>query len=60
MGEKFKQGWSTIPSILTKQTTISHLRQLTTKRPQHYYVRNSGSVFGQAQKCGRVKPVIVY
>ena len=60
MGEQFKQGWSTIPPILTKQTTISHFRQLTTKRPQQYYIINSGSVFGQVQKCGRVKPVIVY
>jgi len=31
MKRKFKQWWSTIPSISTKQTITSHLNSLNTK-----------------------------
>jgi len=35
MGGKFTQLWSTIPQISTKQTIISHIDSLNTKRPPH-------------------------
>ena len=35
MERKFKQCWSTIPPISTKQTITSHLKSLTPKRRQH-------------------------
>jgi hypothetical protein len=54
---KFKQWWSQIPSISTKQTTTSHLHSLNTKRGQRHDVGNSCPVLGQAQTCGGVKPV---
>ena len=33
--KKDKQWWSTILPISSKQTTISHLKSLNTKRPRH-------------------------
>ena len=35
---KFKQRWSTIPSVSTKQTTISHLNSLNTKQEAHLVI----------------------
>jgi len=35
MKRKFKQWWSTIQAISTKQTTTSHLKSRNTKRPWH-------------------------
>jgi hypothetical protein len=36
MSRKFKQWWSIIPPILTKQTIISHLRSLNIKKTETY------------------------
>jgi hypothetical protein len=49
--------WSTIPLISTKRTITGHLNLLNTKKTTTYDVGNPGPGLGQAQKCGRVKPV---
>ena len=41
----------------TKQTTTSHLKLLNIKKTTNYDVGNPDPVLGQAQKCGRDKPV---
>jgi hypothetical protein len=53
----YKQWWSTIPSISTKQTVTSHLSSLNTKKTTTYDDVNPGSDLGQAQTCGGVKQV---
>ena len=54
----FMKKSSTVLPISTKQTLTSRINNWTQKRPQHNYdVDNPGSVLGQAQQCGRVKPV---
>ena len=58
MKRKFKQWWSTISPISTKQTTTSHLKPLNTKKIMTYGIGNPGPVLGQAGTCGSVKPVI--
>jgi hypothetical protein len=59
MKRNFKQYWSTIPPISTKQTITSLLKQLNTKKITTYDVGNPGPglSFGQTQKCGWVKHV---
>ena len=47
---KSKQWWSTIPSISTKQTIVSHLNSLNTKKNTTYDVGNPNPGLGQAQK----------
>ena len=50
----FKQFWSTIPPISTKQTATSHLKSLNIKKTSTYDVGNLGLGLGQAHKCGGV------
>jgi hypothetical protein len=49
---KFKQRWSSIPPISTKQTIISRLNSWNIKKTMTYDVVNPGPGLGQAQKCG--------
>ena len=42
--------------ISTKQTIAYHLKPLNTKKT--YDIGNPGPGLEQAQKCGRVKPII--
>jgi len=49
----FKQLWSIISAISTKQITTSH--NLNTKKNTILGVGNPDPGLGQAQKCGRVK-----
>jgi hypothetical protein len=50
MKRKFKEIWTTIPPISTKQTTTSHLNSLNMikKRTKTYDVGNPGPDLGQA------------
>ena len=59
MKSKFKQRWSTIPPISTKQTVTSHLSSLNTKKTTTYDAGYPGPGLGhvQTQKGGVVKPV---
>jgi len=52
MKRRFKQWRLTIPSILTKRTTTSHLDSLNTKKTMKYDIGNPGPGLGQAQTCG--------
>ena len=52
------QVWSTIPQISTKQAITSHLKSLNMKKITTYDVGNQCVGLGQAQKCGRVKPLL--
>ena len=49
----FKQWWSTIPPISTKQTTTSHLKSMNIKK-RTYDFGNPGPDLGQAEKSGRL------
>ena len=55
--KKFKQQWSTISPISTKQTITSPLKSLNIKKSMTYNIGNPGPGLGQAQKCGRGNPV---
>ena len=58
MKAKFQMWWPTIPPISTKQTITCHLKSLNIKKNITYIKRwKSRSWFGQAPKCGWVKPV---
>jgi hypothetical protein len=58
MRSKFKQWWSSIPPMSTKQTITSHLNWTHwTQKRQWHDVGNPSPDVGQAQKCGRVKSV---
>jgi hypothetical protein len=46
-----------ISTISTKQTTISYLKSLSTKKTTTYGIANLGVGLGQVQTCGRVKQV---
>ena len=58
MKRKFKQSWSSIPSILTKQSPL-----ILTELTEHKYrimtndVGTPGSGLRQAQQCGGFTPV---
>ena len=52
---KFKQRWSSIPPISTKQTIISRLNSWNIKKTMTYDVVNPGPGLGQMQTCGGVK-----
>ena len=58
INKTFKQWWSTIPPVSTKQTITSHINSLSTKKTVAYYVSgNQGPGLWQAHKCDRVKLV---
>jgi hypothetical protein len=48
---------SSISPISTKLTINSHLNSLNTKNTTTYDIENLSPGLGQAQNCGRVKPV---
>jgi hypothetical protein len=54
MKRMFKQWWSTIPPISTKQATTSDLNSFSIN---NYGIENPGPGLGQTQKGGRVKLV---
>ena len=54
MKRKFKQRWSIIPPISTKQIITSHLHSLNIKKD---HVGNQCPGLGHAQTCGGVKSV---
>jgi hypothetical protein len=54
---KFKQWWSTIPPISTKQTVSYNFKSLNIKKTTAYDVGNPCLGLRQAQKCGRDKLV---
>ena len=57
MKRKFKQSWSTIPPISTKQTITSQLNSLSTKKNTARCNINPDPCLGQAQKYGRIKVI---
>jgi len=57
MQTMFKQWWSTIPPISTKQTVTSHLKPFNIIKTTTYGIGNPSIDLKQAQKCGRVKLV---
>jgi len=52
---KFKQYWSTIQPISTKQTTASNHWTQKQKETTTYGTENTGLGLGQAHRCGGVK-----
>ena len=48
MKRTFKQGWSTVPPISTKQTITSNLRSPNTKKTMTYDIGNPSLCLGQA------------
>ena len=45
-------------SPLTSTTITSHLNSLNINKTTTYVVGNPGPGLGQAQKCGRIKPMM--
>jgi hypothetical protein len=54
MKRKFKEIWTTIPPISTKQTTTSHLNSLNINNTTIFGVANPSIVIGQPQTYGGV------